>query len=240
MRHAVDPEATVKLLRDAGRQRGPGFVGVRHLSHLSLLRSRRSARTTPAPATAATVLRWLRGRDASEQRLDRSAHFLLHHVTDHRQQALLSRHRLLLSGGRYTNAHAQDRAAAISWASFRRIMLGVRRRQLHAFRQIAARRLSHHLLHRASPRPPPTTWATHRVIGGGPRDDDEHEQYHDDDGHRFDQDEHHDVHDEQHRLHYNRSTPPPSRPRARSTPLRRDGRYLLNSMGCPQALPPAL
>src|SRR5262249_26891414 len=66
-----------------------------------VLRSRRPPRTTPPPATAAAVLcALLRGGNASEQRLNCSADLLLHHVTDHRQQALLSRHRLLPSGGR--------------------------------------------------------------------------------------------------------------------------------------------
>ena len=88
----------------AGRQLRPRFVGLRHqTSYLLVLRSRWPARTTPTPATAAPVLRRRRGGGAAEQRLDRSAHFLLHQVTDHGEQALLSRHRAILSGGRYTN-----------------------------------------------------------------------------------------------------------------------------------------
>src|SRR2546425_6397493 len=34
--HAVQLEPAVKLLRDAGRQLRPGFVGLRHLCHLAL------------------------------------------------------------------------------------------------------------------------------------------------------------------------------------------------------------
>src|SRR5437867_12160435 len=61
-----------------------------------LLRSGWTPRTTPTPATAPTVLRLRLPRgDAAEQRLDRGAHFLLNHVPDHRQQAPLSRHRIL-------------------------------------------------------------------------------------------------------------------------------------------------
>src|SRR5207253_3474845 len=118
----------------------PGFVCRRHLRRL-FLRSRWTPRTTPTPATTATVLRF-RGRrhhccllprhplgnglwrtarttraplpsalpaptglrlrlprgDAAEQRLDRGADFLLNQVTDHRHEASLSRHRLLLAG----------------------------------------------------------------------------------------------------------------------------------------------
>src|SRR4029077_5058218 len=104
VRHRVQPEATVKLLRDAGRQLRQGFFGLRHqTSCLLVLRSGRPTRTTPPPATTATVLRLRLPRgDAAEQRLDRRAHFLLHQVPDDRQQALLSRHRVLLCGGRYT------------------------------------------------------------------------------------------------------------------------------------------
>ena len=69
----------MKLLRDAGRQLRQGFFGIRHLCRL-VLRSRRPTRTTPTPATAAPVLRARPGRDAAEQRLDCSAHFLLHQV----------------------------------------------------------------------------------------------------------------------------------------------------------------
>ena len=101
VRHAIQPEATVKLLRDADRQLRPGFFGIRHLCRL-VLRSPRPARTTPTPATAAPVLRARHGRDSAEQRLHRSAHFLLRQVADDRHQALLSRHRVLLSGGKYT------------------------------------------------------------------------------------------------------------------------------------------
>ena len=46
----------------------------------------------------------------AEQRLHCRAHFLLHQVADDRQQALLSRHRVLLSGGRYTNARSPAKA----------------------------------------------------------------------------------------------------------------------------------
>jgi hypothetical protein len=67
----------------------------RHLCRLAL-RSARPTRTTPTPATAAPVLRSLRGGDASEQRLDCRAHFPLDHVPDHRQQALAPRHRVPL------------------------------------------------------------------------------------------------------------------------------------------------
>src|SRR5262249_31846047 len=109
VRHAVEPEATVKLLRDPGRQLRPGFFGLRHLCRLAL-RSPRPTRTTPTPATAAPVVRSLRRGDAAEQRLDRSAHFLLDQVADPRQQALLSRHRVLLCRGRYTNARSPAKA----------------------------------------------------------------------------------------------------------------------------------
>src|SRR4029450_13242437 len=98
VRHAVEPEATVKLLRDPGRQLGPGFFGRGHLCRLAL-RSPRPTGPPPPPATAAPVLRSLRGGDTAEQRVDCSAHFLLHQVTDDRQKALLSRHRVLLSVG---------------------------------------------------------------------------------------------------------------------------------------------
>jgi len=54
--HAVHPEATVQLPRDTGRQLRPRCVGLRHqTSRLLVLRSRRTARTTPTP-----VLRALR------------------------------------------------------------------------------------------------------------------------------------------------------------------------------------
>src|SRR5262249_28300426 len=56
-----------------------------------VLRSRRPPRATPPPSQAAAVLcALLRERNASEQRLNCSADLLLHHVTDHRQQALPS------------------------------------------------------------------------------------------------------------------------------------------------------
>jgi hypothetical protein len=99
VRHAVYPEATVKLLRDAGRQLRPRCVGLRHQTlRLLVLRSRRTAGTTATPATAPTVLRLRLCRgNAAEQRLDCSAHFLLHQVANHREQALLSRHRVLLA-----------------------------------------------------------------------------------------------------------------------------------------------
>jgi hypothetical protein len=87
VRHAVQPEAMVKLLRDAGRQLRPGFVGRRHqTSRLLVLRSRWPARTTPTPATAPTLLRLRLCRgNAAEQRLNCRAHFLLHQVAYHRQ-----------------------------------------------------------------------------------------------------------------------------------------------------------
>jgi len=44
VRNAVCLQATVKLLRDAGRQLRDGFVGLRHLCRL-LLRSRRRSQT---------------------------------------------------------------------------------------------------------------------------------------------------------------------------------------------------
>src|SRR6266566_8058079 len=75
---------------------------LRHLLRVRHLRGDRLRRTTgttgaPLPArlatTAATVLRLLPGGDASEERLDRGADLLLHHVTDHRDQTLPSRHR---------------------------------------------------------------------------------------------------------------------------------------------------
>src|SRR5207247_8002354 len=59
VRHAVKLEPAVKLLRDAGRQLGPGFVCRRHLCRL-LLRARWTPRTTPTPTTALNALR-LRG-----------------------------------------------------------------------------------------------------------------------------------------------------------------------------------
>src|SRR4030095_11378753 len=65
----------------------------------------RPTRTTDVCAGGARSSRGS-GGDAAEQRLDRSAHFLLHQVADHRQQALLSRHRVLLAGGRYTNVRS--------------------------------------------------------------------------------------------------------------------------------------
>jgi hypothetical protein len=80
-----------------------------------VLRSRRPARTTPTPATAATVLRARLGGDAAEQRLHCAAHFLLHQVADHRQQTLLSRHRVLLRAADSTNA--RPAAKAVSQAS---------------------------------------------------------------------------------------------------------------------------
>src|SRR4029450_7076705 len=130
VRHAVEPDATVKLLRDAGRQLGPGFFGRGHLCRLAL-RSPRPAWTTPA--TAAPVLCSLRGGDAPEQRLDRSADFLLHQVADHRHQALLSRHRLLRSGGRYTNvrspAKAMRQAFTEKMAQSRALMVAESRRR---------------------------------------------------------------------------------------------------------------
>jgi hypothetical protein len=100
----------MKLLRDAGRQLRPGFFGLRHLCRL-ILRSPRPTGTTPTPATAAPVLRSLRGRDAAEQRLDRRAHFLLHQVTDHRQQALPSRHRIPLPAADIRMPDHQQREA---------------------------------------------------------------------------------------------------------------------------------
>src|SRR5207248_1679918 len=56
VRHAVQLQATVKVLRDAGRQLCPHLLGLRHLCRL-LLRARRTTGTTPMPATAPTVLR---------------------------------------------------------------------------------------------------------------------------------------------------------------------------------------
>jgi len=101
VRYAVDPEATVKFLRDPGRQLRQRFFGLRHqTSCLFVLRSRWTAGTTPPPATAPIVLRL--GpcrRNAAEQRLDCRAHLLFHQVADDRHEALPSRHRVLLSGG---------------------------------------------------------------------------------------------------------------------------------------------
>src|SRR6266404_5109037 len=59
VRHAVQLEPAVKLLRDAGRQLRPGFVCRRHLRRLGL-RARCPPRTTATPATATNGLR-LRG-----------------------------------------------------------------------------------------------------------------------------------------------------------------------------------
>jgi hypothetical protein len=64
VRHAVHPEAPVQLLRDAGRQLRPGFFGLRHLCRLAL-RSPRTPRTTPTPATTAPVLRARREGDVA-------------------------------------------------------------------------------------------------------------------------------------------------------------------------------
>ena len=81
-------------LRDYGRHRS--LLPRRFLGN----RLWRTTRTTwaplPAPlaTTAPTVLRpRLAGGNASEQRLDRGADFLLDHVADHRHQAHLPRHR---------------------------------------------------------------------------------------------------------------------------------------------------
>jgi hypothetical protein len=122
VRHAVQLQAPVKLLRDAGRQLRPGFFGLRHLCRL-VLRSPRPTRTTPTPATAAPVLRSLRGGDAAEQRLDCRAHFSLYQVADHRQQTLVSRHRLPFSGQIYEcpitskGSDAGEPASGACWRS---------------------------------------------------------------------------------------------------------------------------
>src|SRR2546426_4795327 len=55
VRHAVQLEATVKVLRDAGRQLRPDFLGLHHLCRL-FLRSRWTPRTTPTPATTLNLL----------------------------------------------------------------------------------------------------------------------------------------------------------------------------------------
>jgi hypothetical protein len=75
-----------------------------------VLRSPRPPTTTPTLATAAPVLRARHGKHAAEQRLDCGAHLLLHQLANHRQQALLSRHRVLLCGGRYTNSRSPAKA----------------------------------------------------------------------------------------------------------------------------------
>ena len=127
MRDAVDPEATVKALRNASRQLRQGFFGGRHLCRL-ILRSPRPARTTPTLAMAAPVPRARWSRKTPEQRLHCSAHFLLHQFADYRQQALVPRHQCLLGGGRYTNATARERQHHLL-GIFRRIMLEVQRCQ---------------------------------------------------------------------------------------------------------------
>src|SRR5437899_12871226 len=54
--HAVELQAAVKLLRNAGRQLRPDFLGLRHLCRLRL-RSRWPAAHTATPATTANGLR---------------------------------------------------------------------------------------------------------------------------------------------------------------------------------------
>src|SRR5260370_16668364 len=100
----------------AGRQLRPRLVGLCHqTSRFLVLRSPRPARTTSTLATAATVLRLRLPRgSAAEQRLDCRAHFLLHQVANHREQALLSRHPVLLSGGIYTNARSPAQARELA------------------------------------------------------------------------------------------------------------------------------
>src|SRR6266403_826568 len=73
-----------------------------NLHHLRCDRLRWTAGAARAPlptrlaTTTATVLGLRRaGRDAPEQRMDRGADLLLHHVADHRHQTSLSRHRFL-------------------------------------------------------------------------------------------------------------------------------------------------
>src|SRR5947208_9135214 len=105
--------ATSLRLRGYGR-------GLLHVRHLLGNRLRRTTGTAGAPVparlatTAPTVRRlWLRaGRDAPEQRLDRGADLLLHHVADHRHEASLSRHRVLPAGARYTKARSPVKSAA--------------------------------------------------------------------------------------------------------------------------------
>ena len=108
------PATTMNGLRLRGCG-GRHLLRVRHLLGNSL---RRTTGTTWAPCstspttTAPTVLRSLPRGDAAEQRLDRGADFLLHHVADHRHEASLSRHRVLLAGARYTKGRSPAKSGA--------------------------------------------------------------------------------------------------------------------------------
>src|SRR5437773_11597031 len=85
-----------------------------------LLRPCWTARTAPTPATTATVLRLRLPRgDASEQRLDCGAHFLLQQVPDHGHEASLSRHRPSLRvHGFFTSSTAATSACLpAEWAA---------------------------------------------------------------------------------------------------------------------------
>src|SRR5438128_7520230 len=92
-RTAPTPATAATSLRLRGYGRG---LLLRHLLGNSLWRATGTA-WTPLPASLATtapptVLGLRRaGRDAPEQRMDRGADLLLHHVADHRHQTSLSR-----------------------------------------------------------------------------------------------------------------------------------------------------
>jgi len=93
----------------AGRLRGQGRHRWRRLLRNDL---RRTTGATGAPLPSATTA--LRG-NAAQQRLDRGAHLLLHHVANHAQQALLPRHRSLPSPrGRYMKRRSSPTGPSVS------------------------------------------------------------------------------------------------------------------------------